>query len=197
MKWALKLLVVWIWIFGQAVTAQDSKPHYFLLSANYLIPSYPEPLKSRAAFASHVPRSAHVPLHFDVPGFYRATGNLTLIGGLMQADVDRYSAYGESLQIEYYQPSLSAFHYLDGKIGSGLFLRGDIGPAFMRLSSGGRGTEKTSFGWGYLLGAGAALGVDSKILLASVHYVHKSFHGKSYNFYSMGLGFMLKKDRRK
>lgn len=196
MKPAL-ILVIWIWIFEQAATAQDTKPDYILLSANYLVPSYPEPLKSRSAFASHVPNTSHVPMHFDVPGYYRASGDLTLIGGVMQVDVDRYSSYGENLQIEYYQPSLSAFHYLDGKIGAGLFIRGDLGPALMRLSSGDRGTEKTNFGWGYLFGTGVAVGVRSSILLASVQYAHKSFHGKSYNFYSMGLGFMLKKDRRK
>lgn len=197
MKWSLASFIISIWFFGQTLVAQDGKSHYFLMGANYMVPSYPEPLESRAAFASHIPKSTHIPLHLDALGYYRTYGNLTLIGGNMQVDVNRYSAYGETLQIEYYQPSFSAFHYLDGKIGAGLFIRGDLGPALMRLSSGDRGTEKTNFGWGYLFGTGVAVGVRSSILLASVQYAHKSFHGKSYNLYSMGLGFMLKKYRQK
>ena len=193
MKWVLVSFASWILFFGQNVTSQDIKPRYFLLSVNYLVPDYPEPVASRAAFASHIPESTHIPLHVDALGYYRAYGNLTLMGAVMQIDIDRYSAYGESLQIECYQPSFSVFHYLDGQIGAGLFARGDIGPAFMRLYSGDRGTEKTNFGWGYLLGAGAALGIRSTILLASINYAHKSFQGASYNFYSMGLGIMLKK----
>lgn len=113
----------------------------------------------------------------------------------MQVDVDYYSAYGEKLQVAFYQPSLSSFHYLDGQIGSGLFVRGDIGPAFMRLYSHDRGAERSNFGWGYLFGAGVSLAVRSMILLASVNYANKSFNGNSYRFISLGIGAMLKKDR--
>lgn len=193
MKFFSIVFAAWILVYCHDITAQEAKPRYFYGSVNYMFPKYTEPLASRASFASRVPASAHIPLHFDAIGYYFGYGKLTLIGGVMQVDIDRYSAYNEKLQVEYYQPSFSVFHYLDGQIGSGLFIRGDIGPAFLRISSNDQGTEKFNPGWGYLLGAGASLAAQSTILFASVNYAHKSFHGKSYQFISMGLGFMLKK----
>ncbi|MBL7995027.1 hypothetical protein JNM05_06600 [bacterium] len=186
------VFAAWISVYCHDITAQEVKPRYFYGSVNYMFPKYTEPLASRASFASRVPQSAHVPLHLDAVGYYFGHGKLTLIGVVMQIDIDRYSAYSEKLQIENYQPSFSVFHYLDGQIGSGLFIRGDLGPAFLRISSNDQGTEKSNLGWGYLFGTGASLAVPSTTLFASVNYAHKSFHGKSYQFISLGLGFMLR-----
>lgn len=187
------VFAAWILVYCHDISAQEAKPRYFYGSVNYMFPKYTEPLASRASFASRVPESAHIPLHIDAVGYYFDYKKLTLIGGVMQVDIDRYSAYSEKLQVEYYQPSFSVFHYLDGQIGSGLFIRGDIGPAFLRISSNDQGTEKFNPGWGYLLGAGASLSTGSTILLASANFASKSFHDKSYRFFSLGLGIMIKK----
>lgn len=194
-KFTIIFLAVWIFNPSDELKAQKEKPSYFFWSANYMFAKYPQPLASRTSFALHVPTSTHIPLHLDAFGYYRAWNDLTLIGGVMRIDVDRYSAYGESLQIESYQPSISAFHYLDGQVGSGLFVRGDVGPAFLRVYSGDRRTETTNFGWGYLLGTGASMTLRSVTVLTSFNYAYKSFHGKIYQFFSMGLGVMIKKTR--
>lgn len=184
------------WLIGMLICTSvfaQSEPHeFFYFGINYQVPTYPEPLASRATFARRAPGMKHIPIHADA-GYYRQKGNLTMIGGVLQTSIDRYSAYGESLQIESYQPSFSLVHYIDGRVGTGLFARIDAGPAFHRVTSNARGTENRALGWGYLLGGGVSMAFRSSYVMASAHYARKSVKGDTYSFFSFGLGIMIRK----
>jgi len=172
------------------VSQSDVKPHYFYSGAGYTFPKFPEPLHSRVQFIEIMPGVSHIPVSVQPIGYYRSRGDRLLWGGVVQVDLDRFSLGDRSLQIEQYQSSFSFFYFLEKKIASGLFIRGDFGPAVLRLSSGDQGMEKLSVGWGLLIAGGSAFKIRSQPILSSIHYAYKSIHGKKYSLFSIGFGLL-------
>lgn len=156
-----------------------------------MFPNLPEPSNSRAQFAGEAPGFVHIPLHMDIFGYYLSFGRKTLIGGTIQFGVDRYSAYGNSFQIEHYQPSASYIYFLDEHIGSGLFVRLDAGPAMIRIASNDRGTEHSDIGIGGACSVGFSVPIKNAAMFPAVHFAFKSVAGKRYNFFSTGFGILF------
>ncbi len=173
--------------------AKDTiKSHYHIWSVNLMFPTVPEPLKTRVSSLSIVPGIRHIPVHLDGFGFYRPRGNRWLYGASVQICIDRYSAYGNWLQIEYYQTSASVIYFLDKPLGqSGLYVRGDAGPALIRLASKDAGHEKINLGFGMLTSCGYSIRYRTVHILLSVNYSFKLLGLKPYQFISTGMGMMF------
>jgi hypothetical protein len=90
--------------------------HNHVWSINRMFPFVPEPLKTRVSSLIIVPGIRHVPVHIDGFGYYRPRGDRWLYGGILQLCIDRYSAYRNWFQTEYYQPSFSMIYFPDNPI---------------------------------------------------------------------------------
>lgn len=189
----LTILGIFLLPHKSCLQAQDTlKSYYQLWSVNRLFPMMPEPLKTRISALSIVPGIRHFPVHLDGFGYYRPRGDRWLYGGVLQLCIDRYSAYNQWFQIEYYQPSASVIYFLDKPINhSGLYVRGDAGPALMRLASKDAGHEKIILGFGILTSGGYSFRYHKIHIMLSVNYSFKLLGFKPYHFISTGPGLMF------
>jgi hypothetical protein len=189
----INILLLIVFCFNlEAQNIEHLKTRYLFFGLNYMIPKYSQPLATRTFSVRQVPDISHVPLHMDALGIYKLKGKQILWGGVLHLTLDRFWNESNFLQIENYQPSFSVFYFIDNPPGkTGLFLRGDLGPVLMRVSSGDSGTENVNIGLGALLTTGLAISIRSRTYLLSANYSYKLIRSNSSQFLSFGFGLLI------
>lgn len=166
----ISLLFFFIALHAHGQETQHTKTFYFLNGFHYLFPDYPQNLERRVGILRRSPGLTRIPVSADVFGYYKPSGS-KLIGGVFRFSADQYSANGNSLRIEYYQLSLSALYFVMRPLArERLFVRGDIGPAVMRLSTSDKGTEILHAGWSVAAGFGYALKIKEFSVMPAFQY---------------------------
>ncbi len=168
----------------------QARTTFYFSSLNYLIPTYPKNLQRRITILERAPDVTRIPLSIDVFGYYKPHGT-NLIGGILKWSTDYYSAYDNRFQIEYYQAAGSVLYYFIRKERqTHFFMRGDLGPVCMRLSSSDRGTEKLNFGLGVQIGLGYSLRTGNVSLMPAYHYSLMLIMGKIHRQSNVGVGVL-------
>ncbi len=119
----------------------------------------------------------------DVLGFYWPISEQTILGGTVNAWGDRYAAGGEDLQINAYTFGFSAMHFLQNRVGDGVFLRGEIGPSRLVINGSVFSTNiESEWGLGVLIGGGFGIPVSSETrILLHLNYAVRRIEGEQYN----------------
>lgn len=106
-------------------------------------------------------------LMFDFLGFYWPLGEQTMIGTSLNAWGDQYSGGGESFQITAVTLGASVMHFLQNRIGDGVFLRADVGASRLGISSSLESDITSEVGLGFLIGGGYGIPVsrETRILI--------------------------------
>ncbi|MCB0833690.1 MAG: hypothetical protein KDC45_09525 [Bacteroidetes bacterium] len=169
---------------------EETKQHYFYAGAGYMLTAYGKPLDARTHFAGGVQEVTHIPLCLDPVGYYFRKTYRLLIGGIAQIHFDRYSAYGNRLQIEFYQPSASMMYFADVQIGKGLFFRSDAGPVLHRLSGTGF-RSNVKIGYGALAAVGFGLEMFSRRVLWSADFSIKRIGSAYHRLIGFGGGILF------
>jgi hypothetical protein len=171
--------------------------------------SYPSTLQSELDGYVKEYDASHLPLAIEILGFYWPLGDhQTILGFVLSGSADRYtfthpfiSTNTEaSVQVNQYLFSGSIMHFWGEVPGDGVFLRADAGVAGISRS-GNFVASSTSFGVGFLAGAGYGLPVsDETRLLFQASYSYKSAseirigspegEAKAYQSFSLTVGVL-------
>lgn len=176
---------------------EEADSWYSFWSIGYTFTFYPKAIQQTVDELNNSENVNHLPMYVDLFGFYLTLpNNTTLAGVIFNLINDRYndSGYGsQSIQYNHYLISASAQHYFDA-IGRGIFVRGDLGLAYMSASNPNysRNTAGTDTGWGVLFGAGYAVPIeDGPSVAVTINYTHKFVMGDGYGGLMIGLSAIL------
>ena len=143
---------------------------YTYWGLGYADPKYGDPLDTILDQLSELEGVDHVSVSVDFLGFYRPYKDRHIYGFVINAFGDRYEAGGTDFQISGYTLSLSNIRFLTSTIGSGLFIRTDIGGSRLVVEADGD-TETSDWGFGYLVGGGFGFNITPGTrLLLNVNY---------------------------
>ena len=118
-------------------------------------PSYPEELENILDLIENLPGVTRVAVSLDLLGFYWPIQDRYLLGGVVNVFNDRIEVDSEGLNLIGATYGLSLQYFPQRHIGQGFFIRSDVGPAFMAVTSDDRTVDETSeWGVGGLVGAG-------------------------------------------
>lgn len=132
-------------------------------------------------------------LSLDLLGFYWPLPNQqTIAGVILNANGDRYYKGDDWMQMNSYLLSASVMHFFGPEPGAGLFLRADLGMAWLALSSSETDTSGSDKGFGALVGGGYGLPIsEGTRLLLNVNYALRRVEGDSYTSLGIGAGFLF------
>ena len=130
----------------------------------------------------------NVSLTLDILGFYWPTNEQTIVGFTVHGFGDRYSAGGDDFQINAYTFSASLMHFVNARIGDGLFIRADLGPSRLTFDGDGVSSFESDWGFGGLIGGGYGFPVSRETrILIHVNFAVRRVEGENFN----NLGIML------
>jgi hypothetical protein len=166
---------------------------YLYFALGYGKAYYPTLLQEAVDALGNASEVSHVSISIEVPGVYWALrDNHTILGGSLNGTGDRFETSGRSIQINHYLLSLSSLHFLTGEIGDGLYVRGDVGIAWLNIQSSAGIGATSSAGFGALFGGGYSFPVSSETRLTlNIHYSSKWVEGDTYGALSVNLGVLL------
>ncbi|MFK7849003.1 MAG: hypothetical protein AB8G77_27190 [Rhodothermales bacterium] len=125
-------------------------------------------------------------LMFDLLGFYWPLGEQTMIGTSLNAWGDQYSGGGESFQISAFTLGASVMHFLQNRIGDGVFLRADAGVSRLGISSSLESDITSEVGLGFLIGGGYGIPVSRETRIL-IHLNYSVRIVESENYGNLGL----------
>ena len=176
---------------------EETDSWYSYWGLGYAFTFYPTYIQQTVDEMNNSENVNHLPLNIDLLGFYLTLpNNTTLAGVIFNLINDRYnnSGYGaQSIQYNHYLISASSLHFFD-EIGRGVFVRGDLGLAYMSASNPNstRNTAGTDAGWGLLFGAGYAIPIqDGPSVALTINYTHKFVMDDGYGGLMIGLSAIL------
>jgi len=179
------------------MNAQESRTGieswYIHFALGYGKAYYPDPLQQILDQLSSIPDVSHISLSIEIPSVYwPLSNNRTLLGGSFNGTGDRYELSGNSMQINHYLLSFSALHFLTREAGDGLFIRGDIGIAWLNVQSSPGGSSSSDAGFGLLIGGGYAIPVsDETRITLNLNYGARWVESESYGVLSITVGVLL------
>lgn len=128
--------------------------------------------------------------YFSLPGSKRTyAGKHTVLGIISNGAVDGYGHEDAAMVVNHSLFSLSSMHFFGEEIGSGPFVRVDIGLSWLCVIAADSEetiSEGSDFGFGYLLGGGFAF---AKTLL-NVNYSSRKIEGEKYRILSLSIGWL-------
>ena len=117
--------------------------------------SHPEELADLLDLLEDFPGVSRAAISMDLLGFYWPLQDRYLLGGVINGFNDRIEVDSEGLNIMGVTYGLSLQYFPQRHIGQGFFIRSDIGPALMGVTSDDDTVDETSdWGLGGLVGAG-------------------------------------------
>ena len=117
--------------------------------------SHPEELADLLDLLEDFPGVSRAAISMDLLGFYWPLQDRYLLGGVINGFGDRIEVDSDGLNITGVTYGLSLQYFPQRHIGQGFFIRSDVGPALMAVSSDDGTVEETSdWGLGGLVGAG-------------------------------------------
>jgi hypothetical protein len=150
---------------------------------------YPNEIEKYLDFLKKYPGVSHVSISLDLLGFYWPRGDKTLIGAIINGWGDRYELNNENMQINGYLYSVSIMRFLNNIIGTGPFIRGDIGLSNLAFQSSGFKSESSDTGFGVLLGVGTGIPISRGTrILFNINYSIRSIKEYSYKTLNLSIG---------
>ena len=117
--------------------------------------SHPEELADVLDLLEDFPGVSRAAISMDLLGFYWPLQDRYLLGGVINGFGDRIEVDSEWLTITGVTYGLSLQYFPQRHIGQGFFIRSDVGPALMAVTSDDDTLDETSdWGLGGLVGAG-------------------------------------------
>ena len=113
--------------------------------------SHPEELADLLDLLEDFPGVSRAAISMDLLGFYWPLQDRYLLGGVINGFGDRIEVDSDGLNITGVTYGLSLQYFPQRHIGQGFFIRSDVGPALMAVSSDDGTVEETS-DWGLGIG---------------------------------------------
>lgn len=153
-------------------------------------PSHPKELADVLDFLEALPGITRTAISLDILGFYWPIKDRYLLGGVINGFNDRLEVDSEGLNIIGVTYGLSLYYFPQRHIGQGFFIRSDVGPAFMAVTSDNDTVDETSdLGLGGLVGAGWSQPITSGTRLTfQVNGSLRQVEGESSRSLSFTLG---------
>lgn len=153
-------------------------------------PSYPEDVEDILDFLEILPGTTRTAISLDFLGFYWPIQDRYLLGGVINSFGDRIEVDSEGLNIIGVTYGLSLHYFPQRHIGQGFFIRSDVGPAFMAVTSDDGSVDETSdWGLGGLVGVGWSQPITSGTRLTfQVNGSLRQVEGESSRALSFTLG---------
>ena len=162
---------------------------YTYWGVGYANISYPKELGYVRNLLKGMPGVIHLSLCLDLFGFYWPKGENKILGVIVNAWGDRYEIDNENMQVNGILYSFSIMHYLNHKIGQGLFFRGDLGASRLVVNSSGFGDSTSDWGYGGLIGGGFGLPITAGTrILLNIDYSFIQVEGDSYGSLQISIG---------
>ena len=199
MKKTIMLILIFTSIHAFAQVDMQGVPEknmletwYINFGLGYAGHGYPEEVEEFIDFIEDVPGSDRFTLGMDLLGIYWPLNEQTLIGGAINGSADTFEASDlpGDLKFDIYNIAYSAsgMYFLNNRIGSGPFVRGDLG--LVRLSAEAEveifGDKEeleadSDWGGGLLVGLGYGFPVASGTrLLLNANYSIRQVEGDQY-----------------
>lgn len=155
---------------------------YINFGLGYANANLPEFIENRYVNRiANVDGSSHFAMSMDLLGIYWRRGERLLLGGAINAFGDMYFVDENSVIVVGTTLGFSTMYFVQGRIGSGFFVRGDIGISSYGIDEQNvlRGTSQTTYaeknGTGWLLGGGYGLPISRGTrLLFYANYVSRT-----------------------
>ena len=163
---------------------------YTYWGGGYTNITYPDEVDQQLNILADLPGVDHFSLGIDLLGLYwPQQDEQTLLGGVVNGFSDRYEFDGEWFEINSYTYSASIIHFIQNRIGDGVFVRSDIGFARHVIDASGISSEASDWGIGVLFGGGVGLPVarGTRILL-NVNYALKRIVGETTGNLGISIG---------
>ena len=164
------VLLAFLTAASSAFSQNKIESWYTYWGLGYADIKYEDPLDTQLEQLSEQEGVDHISVSVDLLGLYLPFKDRHINGFVINAFGDRYEAGGTDFQISGYTLSFSNIRFLTGTIGSGLFIRADIGGSRFVVDADGD-KETSDWGFGYLVGGGLGFNVTSGTrLLLNVNY---------------------------
>ncbi len=188
------MLVAGMFLIGQTVFAQDEtnklESWYTYWGIGYPAITYPSDLQAFVEELEDAPGVDRTRVGLDFLGFYFPVNqHKTAVGFVINTAADRFTYEGEWVQINQYIYGASVMHYVQGTIGKGLFLRGDVGLAKVVTQNSDGVSESSDDGFGFLVGGGYGLNITPGTrMLINVNYARRSIEGDASQVIGLSIG---------
>lgn len=144
----------------------SSKESFLLFTLGFPSFSYENEIDQNNINALRNSSASHFKIYSDLFGYYKSFSNKqTAFGGVFSISRDAFSTDSASFEVYQMRLSSSIYHFFgNGGVGTGTYLRGDVGlaryasTAVINTTTGGLQSEPEKFGFGALVGVG--YGVD-------------------------------------
>lgn len=191
MKGTVLLVIVLLFSFVNPGYSENKlESWYTYWGLGYAGVSYPDELQEAIDILKDLPGVTNASISLDILGFYWPMGEQTILGGIINGFGDRYEVDGMDIQLNGYIYGFSAMHFVQNRIGQGLFLRSDIGPARMMITSSSQNTSESSdWGFGFAAGLGYGFSITPGTrLLLNAKYAIRQVEGESYTNFEISVG---------
>ncbi len=190
----LVFCIIFTLFFANTSLAENKlESWYTYWGIGYSNVSYPSEMDEFMDDIKDLPGVTQTSISLDILGFYWPLGEKTILGFIINGWGDRYQISSlvddEFLQMNGYLYSCSCMHYLNNRIGKGLFLRADIGPARLGVTSTGVEDVNSDWGYGALLGGGFGIPVSQGTrILINANYSLRIIENDTYGALQISLG---------
>ena len=178
-------------IFAQSSFALESKIEswYTYWELGYPSISYPSELQDGLDVLTNLGMDNTL-INMGILGFYwPVASDRTIMGFIVDGCGDKYSGYGEWMQINQYTYSFSMMNFLHDNIGKGFFLRSDFGFSKLVVQSSVADNESSDWGVGLLFGGGYSIPITSGTrVLLNANYSMKFVENEQYGKFTFSIG---------
>ena len=158
---------------------------YFYFGFGYSKMFYPSGIQETIDELSKLEDVNHLPLTWEIFGFYGHIMPKTIGGIIFTSAGDRYDR-GErgGIQINQFTFGGSIIHFVDRNFGNGIFIRADVGAANLGESD----LTSKEDGFGLLVGSGWSIDLGGTRILANANYTYRSFKSGAYHTLTISIG---------
>ncbi len=149
---------------------------------------YPDRLQQAIEWAESQTGVSRSRYSVDLLGFYWHIAPRTVLGFIIKASADQLGYQDQTLLISQFTYSASSLHYLDGQFGRGLFLRGDLGIAEIKVEDSTGEEARSNSGLGVLLGTGWSFRLGSTSILLGTNMALRFIEENTYSVIDFSLG---------
>jgi hypothetical protein len=161
---------------------------YTYWGLGYANTEYPDDLQPIIDDLQDLPDIEHLSSSLDTFGFYWPISEKVLLGGVVNGMSDYYEDSVNEFSIIGYLFSFSGMQFMQGKIGQGPFIRGDIGIGQLEVDDG-KTIAESDYGSGFLVGGGFAVPITNGTrILFNGNYAVRRVGGQTYETFALSVG---------